>query len=449
MGTKSGGSETAGSGAGEAHGAPMIPGFPAIGAAAGLAGGLAATLLCGRLGDGQQAGLIAPVAAFTAVFLLIVRRGRIVPAACWALGVAMLLTLHIVLFFDASRPPFQEFWSLVSLGVTAYLATAFAAAIIAEGAPPRYRAFYPAALTLPIIAVGAILILALGALIAYPVAKTLGATGAIALPGAVGEGGDPAPANLSRAVLVLGATAVGFAIGLLRSMEAFLSAARFALLWITRIAAPLVAVALIGLAVAGVATDLLEGIARQGGFITLLAPAFIAIAVFGGVYQNGEGPPPPPWLRISIVAILVGYPVYMAGVAFSFWESVPAEGLSAPYVPALCFGAMASAYAIVCIAGLVSEARRGADRWMPVVAPLNTTMALFTMIVFTFLATPVPWASLTGGGDAEPVIEDEPVAAEPSERPSDPEEGVMGLELNPAGNPDREEMFGHDEEDPQ
>ena len=128
--------------------------------------------------------------------------------------------------------------------------------------------------------------------------------------------------------------------------------------------------------------------------IWMIGLALAGMLIFNGVYQNGEGGPPPAWLRLSTIITLIGFPIY-TGLAFSaITLRIDAYGLTPPRIEGLVITGLVAAYSVVCIAGLVTELNWRGKRWMPLVGSLNTLMAAAWVIALTVLATPVvnPWA---------------------------------------------------------
>ncbi|MHA7873506.1 MAG: DUF4153 domain-containing protein, partial [Hyphococcus sp.] len=126
----------------------------------------------------------------------------------------------------------------------------------------------------------------------------------------------------------------------------------------------------------------------------MISLALAGMLIFNGVYQNGEGHPPPLWLRIPTLIALIGFPIY-AGLAFyAFWLRIEDYGLTPARIAGLAINGLVAAYSLVCIAGLVTELNWRAKRWMPLVGHLNTLMAALWIVVLTALATPFlnPWA---------------------------------------------------------
>ena len=60
----------------------------------------------------------------------------------------------------------------------------------------------------------------------------------------------------------------------------------------------------------------------------MLALALAAMLIFNGVYQNGDGAPPPLWLRVSTLITLVTLPRLCGLAAYAFWLRIDSYGLT-------------------------------------------------------------------------------------------------------------------------
>jgi hypothetical protein len=126
----------------------------------------------------------------------------------------------------------------------------------------------------------------------------------------------------------------------------------------------------------------------------MLGLAFVGMLVFNGVYQNGEGGPPPWWLRLSTIVAIAVFPVYAGLAAWAFSMRVDDYGLTPARLVGLAMNGLAFAYSVVLIAGLLTELNWKGKRWMPPVASLNTGMAALWVIVLLSLSSPLfsSWA---------------------------------------------------------
>ncbi|MEO0880765.1 MAG: DUF4153 domain-containing protein, partial [Pseudomonadota bacterium] len=127
---------------------------------------------------------------------------------------------------------------------------------------------------------------------------------------------------------------------------------------------------------------------------TMLALALTGMLIFNGVYQNGEGKPPPLWLRLSTIITLLALPVCVGLAGYALWLRVESYGLTPPRIAGLAITGLACAYGVVGLIGVLSEIRWRTERWMPAIAPLNTAMAIVWTLVLIALASPLahPWA---------------------------------------------------------
>jgi hypothetical protein len=185
----------------------------------------------------------------------------------------------------------------------------------------------------------------------------------------------------------------GLSIAMIRSMESVLGALRFILLLFCRIAMPITAL----FSATFVAVLMLKGtdaiFAQPYPGAIMLGLAFAGMLIFNGVYQNGQGEPPPAWLRLATLIALLAFPVYAGLAAYAFWLRIGEYGLTPPRVIGLSMNILAALYSVVTLAGAVTELNWKAQRWMPLVAPLNTFMTVVWIATLLTLATIVnPWA---------------------------------------------------------
>lgn len=281
------------------------------------------------------------------------------------------------------------FWFALSAPLAAYLMLSLAKAALETGAPPKYDSLFFHGLTLPLVAGGANLFAGLALALLFAWAALLKQMDVAFFSELFDEPWFILP--------FLGAIG-GLSIAMIRGQQAVLGALRFMLLLFSRIAMPIMALFsitfLIVLALKGPGAILNADVffGRPAGIVLFLA--FVGMLIFNGVYQNGEGAPPPAWLRLSTIVAIASFPVY-TGLAFhGLWTRVAEYGLTPTRIGGLAMTALAFAYSVVLVGGLVTEANWKAKRWMPLVAPLNTLMAAFWVVVLVALSSTLlnPWA---------------------------------------------------------
>jgi len=327
------------------------------------------------------------IAASAAGWLLLAERRRflapIVPALLIALACAGLTywigsqqagAAHGLSAFPAL------FWSAIGAPLSTFLAIALAKAALETGAPPRYDSLFFHGLTLPLIGAGAGWFAGLALILLYAWATLLKS-----LDVGLFERVFSQPWFFMPFLGAIG----GLSIAMIRGQRGVLGALRYVLLLFSRIAMPIMALfSLTFLAVlATKGASAVFATPYPGG--VMLALSFAGMLVFNGVYQNGQGGPPPLWLRLSTLAAIAAMPVYSGLAAYAFALRVGEYGLTPPRIAGLAVNALAFAYAIVCLAALASEARWKAPRWMAPVAPLNTLMAAAWVATLALLASPV------------------------------------------------------------
>lgn len=350
------------------------------------------------------------VVTAAAAYLLLAETNRLLKAAVAAILLAAVLIIPDYFMAgsagDETRnlsafPPI--FWFGVSRGLAAYLLVTLVKASLEAGAPPPYRDVFFHGITLPLIAAGAKLFAALALVLLFAWAALLKTMDVAFFNKLFQEPWFIFP--------FLGAIG-GLSIAMMRGQQSVLGALRFILLLFCRIAMPITAgftiTILIVLAVKG--TDVVFDLPYPS--MWMIGLAFAGMLIFNGVYQNGEGGPPPAWLRLSTLIALIGFPVY-AGLAFyAFTLRIDDYGLTPVRIAGLAFNGLAAAYSIVCLAGLLTELNWRGQKWMPLVAPLNTLMTMVWIVVLIALATPIfnPWALSARSQYAR--IAEERVAAE-------------------------------------
>lgn len=327
-----------------------------------------------------------------AAYLLLAETDRLFQAVGGAVVIAALFILPdfymAVIAGDESNnlsnfPPL--FWFLASRGLVAYLLVTLVKSSFEQGAPPPYREVFFHGLTLPLIAGGAKVFAGLALVLLFAWARLLKEMDVEFFNRVFQEPWFIFP--------FLGAVG-GLSIAMMRSQQAVLGALRFILLLFCRIVMPITAVFTI--------TFLFVLVFKGAGAffewwrpsVMMIGLALAGMLIFNGVYQNGEGGPPPAWLRLSTLVTLIGFPIYTGLAFYALMLRIGEYGLTPPRIAGLAIAGLVAAYSIVCIAGLLSELNWRAKRWMAPVAPLNTGMAALWIIVLTALATPLvnPWA---------------------------------------------------------
>lgn len=367
----------------------------------GLLTGLAAGGACYAIGEfwigeekGEPAALTAffAVAVFAASFLLIAERRASLRAILPASVIAALLsasTWHMLkeTAGDASLDTFPMFfWFFIGAPLAGYLMAALFKGALLDGAPPPYRAVFFHGLTLPLIAAGAHLFAVLTFVLLFAWAQLLQAMNVDFFHELFQKPWFMLP--------VFGAVG-GLSIAMMRSLDTVLGALRYLLLLFSRLLMPITAVFSITF-VAVIAVNgpdaILESRFYPGGL--MLGLSFVGMLIFNGVYQNGEGGPPPLWLRLATLIALLAFPIYSGLAAHAFWLRIGEYGLTPARVIGAAMTGLAALYAIVCLAGILTELNWRGRRWMPLVAPFNTGMAAVWVCILLLLASPIlnPWA---------------------------------------------------------
>ncbi len=336
------------------------------------------------------------IVAFAAGWLLLSERRDflrpIVPAATIAAILAgpswFMASTDGVNGYEVESFPFL-FWFLLSAPLAFYLMLSLAKAALETGAKPQYTSLFFHGLTLPLIAGGAKLFAGLALILLFAWAALLKQMDVSFFSELFDEPWFILP--------FLGAIG-GLSIAMIRGQQAVLGALRFMLLLFSRIAMPIMALFsvtfLVVLALKGPGAILDSDLFfdRPGAVILLLA--FAGMLVFNGVYQNGEGGPPPAWLRLATIIAIASFPVYTGLASCALWMRIGEYGLTPPRIGGLAMTALSFAYSIVLIAGLITELNWNARRWMPLVAPFNTLMAVVWVVVLLALSSPLfnTWA---------------------------------------------------------
>jgi len=327
-----------------------------------------------------------------AAYLLLAERDQFAKAAGSALVIAGLLALPDYTMASVAGDETQNlsdfptvFWFALSRGLVAYLLVTLVKASFASGAPPPYNRVFFHGLTLPLISAGAVAFAGLALLLLFAWARLLKEMDVNFFNKLFQEPWFILP--------FLGGIG-GLSIAMMRGQQAVLGALRFILLLFCRIVMPITALFTVTLLFVlltkgtGVIFD------RPYPSIWMIGLALAGMLIFNGVYQNGEGEPPPAWLRLSTIITLIGFPVY-TGLAFSaIMLRTDAYGLTPPRIEGIVITGLVAAYSIVCIAGLITELNWRGKKWMPLVGSLNTLMAAAWVVALAALATPMvnPWA---------------------------------------------------------
>lgn len=390
-------------------------GFALFGLIVGLAAGLAVYAITEYwIGEASNAPVaqtvLVTVASFAAAFLLLAERGATLRAILPAAVIALILaypTYSMLGAFDerANLTPYPAiFWFIAGIHLSGFLMATLAKASLLERSPPPYNAVFFHGLTLPLIAMGTYFFAILASVLLYAWALLLRSLDVDFFHRLFQEPWFMLP--------FFGAVG-GLSIAMMRGLESVLGALRFILLLFSRITMLITAVfSVTFLAVLAVKGPEAIFIGPTPGAF-MLGLAFVGMLIFNGVYQNGEGAPPPAWLRLPTIVALLAFPVYSGLAAYAFWLRVEEYGLTPPRVIGLAMNCLAAAYSIVCLAGLLTELNWTGKRWMPLVAPLNTLMAALWVIVLVALATPVldPWA-LSARNQTERLLQGRVKAAE-------------------------------------
>jgi len=332
------------------------------------------------------------VVTVAASFLLLAERGRPGRAIIAAGAIAAFLILPDYFMAGAagdesknlsSFPPML--WFSVSRCLVVYLLVVLVKASLEDGAPPPYARVFFHGLTLPLIIAGAALFAGLALLLLFAWARLLQEMDVELFDTLFRK-----PWFISPFLGAIG----GLSITMMRAQQSILGALRFILLLLARIVTPITALFTITfLAVlAAKGTGAIFDKPYPAGL--MIGLALVGMLIFNGVYQNGEGGPPPLWLRLSTLITLAGLPFYTGIAFYALMLRVGEYGLTPPRIGGLTVAALVAAYSIVCVAGVISELHWRAKRWMALAAPLNTAMAAVWIIALTMFATPLvnPWA---------------------------------------------------------
>lgn len=364
--------------------------FALLGLLVGLAAGFVSYLIVEYWYDAASQApapraALAAIGSFAAALLLLAEAGALARAIAPATGIAAVLglTTWSILSVGGSDPDLtpwpRAFWILAGMPLSGYLMTTLAKAAILDKVPPKYSAVFFHGLTVPIIAAGAEFFAMLSLVLIYAWAGLLKSLDVDFFHRLFQEPWFVLP--------FVGAVG-GLAIALIRGLDSTLGGLRFVLLLLARILMPITAV----FSLTFVAVLLMKGadqvFATPYPGAAMIALAFAGMLIFNGVYQNGEGEPPPAWLRIATIVSLLTFPVYAGLAAYAFWIRIGEYGLTPPRIIGLAVDALAALYIVVCAAGLLTEPNWTGKRWMPLVAPLNTLMAVVWVATLLLLASP-------------------------------------------------------------
>lgn len=331
------------------------------------------------------------ITTLSAAYLLLAERGALLKAGLGALLIAAILFGPDYYLFDkvnaedADLTPFPVIFWMFTRGLAAYLLVTLFKAAQESGVPPAYGPVFFHGITMPLIAGGAKLFAGLALILLFAWARLLKELDVNFFNDLFQEAWFIWP--------FLGAIG-GLSIAMMRGQQAILGALRFVLLLLARILMIITAVFTVTLLIVFATKGVGIVFDRPYPSAWMMSLALLGMLIFNGVYQNGEGPPPPLWLRLPTLITLIGFPVY-AGLAFyAFYLRIDAYGLTPTRIAGIAVNGLVALYSIVCIAGLLTEANWRGKRWMPLVGPLNTLMAALWIAVIVALATPLlnPWA---------------------------------------------------------
>ncbi|MEM9706362.1 MAG: hypothetical protein AAF850_09840 [Pseudomonadota bacterium] len=365
-------------------------GLTLFGALVGLAAGIA-TYVVGEfwLQDAEEPALALTTMAFIVsaaiATLLLVKRGDFPRSSAVGALLAFILTAPNYTMAAAGQVDFLSgfpvvFWYLVSGPVCALILAALARATLDGGAPPAYHRIFDQGVTIPLIIAGAQLFAGLALILLFAWAKLLEAVGVAFFMEVFSEA--------FFAVPFLGLVG-GLSIALMRGQEAVLGALRYVLLLFCRVITPIMAVFLLTfLAVVGVNGPEAVFVSPYPAGV-MIGLSIVSLLVFNGVYQNGEGAPPPAWLRLSSIITVLSLPAYVCLAAYAFWLRVDQYGLTPPRIAGLVINGLVALYSVGCAASLITEVRWKAKRWLPLMAPFNTGMAVIVVVTLIIFSTPL------------------------------------------------------------
>ena len=327
----------------------------------------------------------------SAAYLLLAESGRFLRPLIGALTIAAILfgpdyfIFSVVGGDETHLTPFPAVFWMATRGLAAYLLVTLVKAAHESGAPPAYSPVFFHGVTIPLIAGGAKLFAALALILLFAWARLLKELDVTFFNKLFQEPWFILP--------FLGGIG-GLSIALMRGLQSLLGALRFVLLLLARILMIITALFTLTLLIVFAVNGVGLVFDRPYPSAWMMGLALLGMLIFNGVYQNGEGGPPPLWLRLPTLITLIGFPVY-AGLAFyAFYLRIDAYGLTPPRIAGIAINGLIAAYSIVCLAGLLTEVNWRGKKWMPLVGPLNTAMAGLWIAVLILLASPFinPWA---------------------------------------------------------
>ena len=370
-------------------------GFTAIGFATGLIAGVAIYVIgefwLDEVRNPQSAlAALAAVSTWAVAFLASARSGRFVQAAGFAAAIAAIIAapsfwvLWVLEIGEDIHLLPALFWALAGAPLSAFLLTAFAKSTIDRGAPPPYSAVFLNGLTLPLVAAGALLLFGAAMTLIFVFVSFMRSADVEIFHGLAQE---------PWVLFPLAGGIAGAAIASMRGQHSVLGALRFILLLLARAATPILAVLSAALLVAVAASGFSAAPGPSPTAAFLLIAFSIALAI-NGLFQNGEAPPPKLWLRAPVWLLLVVYPVFAGAAVVAVMMRIDQYGLTPPRVIAAAVSALAAAYAVVCVAGALSELNWRNKKWMPLFGPANMMMAGLWAITLIALASPIadPWS---------------------------------------------------------
>ncbi len=340
--------------------------------------------------------LLHSIIVFSTGWLLLAERTDfirpVLPAALIAGIVAVptlfMSTAQIAAGQDLDPFPYL-FWFIAAGPIAEFLLLALSKSMLETGAPPKYAALFFNGLTLPLIGLGAWLFAGLMLVLLFAWAALLKQMDVAFFAELFGK---------TWFIMPFFGAVGGLSIALIRGQRAVLGALRFIVLLFARIAMPVMALFSLTFAIV-LATKGASSILDAGFFFgrptaVILFIALFGMMIFNGVYQNGEGGPPPAWLRLSTLVAIALFPVYTGLAAYGLLTRVGEYGLTPTRIGGLVATLLAFGYSIVLIAGLITELNWKGARWMPFVAPMNTLMAGIWVIVMIGVSSPLfdPWA---------------------------------------------------------
>ena len=329
------------------------------------------------------------VATFAFSALMLARHNQIIKPVIGALviaGALFVLDYNLISFGSARDNDINTFplffWVMLSRSLVLFLALTLMRASLDGSFPPRYVDVFENGVSIPIITAGAKLIALLTLLLLFAWARLLKEFDVLFFHELFQEQWFLFP--------FLGAIA-GLSISLMHGQTAVISAIRFLLKLLSRITIFVSALFTITLAMVLITkgTSALFEADVERPAVILIGLAMTGMLIFNGVYQDGQDKPPPLWLRIPTLITLIGFPVYSSLAFMALFARIDDYGLTPIRITGLVIAGMAALYSIVCLAGLLSELRWRAQRWMVPVGPLNTVMASIWILALAGLASPL------------------------------------------------------------